>query len=91
MSAAKEAKSTKVLVVGHPEPMYIEEALPEAGEGSEAVKCEPYDIGFVKGDLVTNVWDDGVGLVTDILWVRPRGWSAPHLGDSYLGRHWKGK
>jgi hypothetical protein len=31
------------------------------------VKYEPYDIGFVKGDLVTNVWDEGVGLVTDIL------------------------
>ena len=32
------------------------------------MKYEPYDIGFVKGDLVTNVWDEGVGLVTDILW-----------------------
>ena len=32
---------------------------------------QPYDIGFVKGDLVTNVWDDGVGLVTDILWGVP--------------------
>ena len=32
------------------------------------MKYEPYDIGFVRGDLVTNVWDDGVGLVTNILW-----------------------
>jgi len=32
---------------------------------------EPYDIGFVKGDLVTDVWNDGVGLVTDILWGKP--------------------
>ena len=35
------------------------------------MKYEPYDIGFVKGDLVTNVWDEGVGLVTDILWGLP--------------------
>jgi len=32
------------------------------------VKYEPYDIGFVKGDLVTNFWEEGVGLVTNILW-----------------------
>ena len=32
------------------------------------MKYEPYDIGFVKGDLVTDVWEPGVGLVTDILW-----------------------
>ena len=32
------------------------------------MKYEPYDIGFVKGDLVTNYWGEGVGLVTDILW-----------------------
>ena len=35
------------------------------------MKYEPYDIGFVKGDLVTNIWDEGVGLVTDILWGLP--------------------
>ena len=32
------------------------------------MKYEPYDIGFVKGDLVTDFWGEGVGLVTDILW-----------------------
>ena len=32
------------------------------------MKYKPYDIGFVKGDLVTNFWGDGVGLVSDILW-----------------------
>ena len=32
------------------------------------MKYEPYEIGFVKGDLVTNFWGEGVGLVTDILW-----------------------
>ena len=32
------------------------------------MKYEPYEIGFTKGDLVTNFWGDGVGLVSDILW-----------------------
>ena len=32
------------------------------------MKYEPYDIGFVKGDLVSDFWGEGVGLVTDILW-----------------------
>ena len=31
----------------------------------------PYDIGFAKGDLVTTLWYDDVGLVTDILWGKP--------------------
>ena len=35
------------------------------------MKCERYDIGFVNGDLVTDVWNDGVGLVIDILWENP--------------------
>ncbi len=29
---------------------------------------QPYDIGFVRGDLVSDVWDLDVGLVTDIIW-----------------------